>query len=43
MEIEIGNHPDRLTSMQCARLATDRHDWTVAVSDGRAWAYVHAW
>jgi hypothetical protein len=64
MEIEIGDHPDRLTPMQCARLATDRaprapagvgafvtevrvtgdrHDWTVAVSDGRAWAYVHAW
>jgi hypothetical protein len=64
MEIEIGDHPDRLTSRQCARLATDRaarapagvgafvtetqvagdrHDWTVVVSDGRAWAYVHAW
>jgi hypothetical protein len=64
MEIEIGDHPDRLTSKQCARLATDRapraaagvgacvtdtrvtgdrHDWTVVVSDGRAWAYVHAW
>jgi hypothetical protein len=64
MEIEIGDHPDRLTSTQCARLATgraprapaaigafvmetrvdgDRHDWTVVVSDGGAWAYVHAW
>jgi hypothetical protein len=64
MEIDIGDHPDRLASTQCARLATDRaprapagvgafvtdtrvrgdrHDWTVAVSDGRAWAYVHAW
>jgi hypothetical protein len=64
MEIEIGNHPDRLPSMQCVRLAADRaprtpagvgafvtetrvtgdrHDWTVTVSDGRAWAYVHAW
>jgi hypothetical protein len=64
METEIGDHPDRLTSTQCARLAADRaprapagvgafvtqtrvtaerHDWTVAVSDGRAWAYVHAW
>jgi hypothetical protein len=64
MEIEIGDHPDRLTSMQCVRLAadraprapagvgafvtetrvtSDRHDWTVVVSDGRAWAYVHAW
>ncbi|HEY6760636.1 MAG TPA: hypothetical protein VI318_14155 [Baekduia sp.] len=64
MEIEIGDHPDRLTFTQAARLATDRaprapagvgafvtdtrvtgdrHDWTVAVSDGRAWAYVHAW
>jgi hypothetical protein len=64
MEIDIGNHPDRLASMQCVRLAMDRaprapagvgafvtearvtgdrHDWTVAVSDGRAWAYVHAW
>jgi hypothetical protein len=64
MEIEIGDHPDRLTSTQCARFAADRaprapadvgafvaetritgdrHDWTVVVSDGRAWAYVHAW
>jgi hypothetical protein len=64
MEIEIGNHPDRLTSTQCTRLAADRaarapagvgafvmetrvtserHDWTVAVSDGRGRAYVHAW
>lgn len=63
MEIEIGDHPDRLPSAQCTRLATDRaprapagvgafvsqtrvtgdrHDWTVLVSDGRAWAYVHA-
>ena len=64
MEIEIGDHPDRLTFGQCVRLAADRaprapagvgafvtdvrvtgdrHDWTVAVSDGRAWAHVHAW
>ena len=64
MEIEIGDHPDRLPSSQCVRFATDRaplapagvgafvtetqvtgdrHDWTVAVSDGRTWAYVHAW
>src|ERR1700712_1364534 len=64
MEIEIGDHPDRLPSTQCARLAADRaprapagggafvpaargpgdrHDWTVAVSDGRGWGYVHAW
>lgn len=64
MEIEIGDHPDRLTSGQCVRLAAgraprapagvgacvtevrvtgDRHDWTLAVSDGDAWAYVHAW
>jgi hypothetical protein len=64
MEIEIGDHPDRLTSEQSARLAADRaarasagvgafvtetritgdrHDWTVAISDGRGWAYVHAW
>jgi hypothetical protein len=64
MEIDIGDHPDRLPSAQCVRLATDRaprapagvgafvtqarvtgerHDWTVVVSDGRAWAYVHAW
>jgi hypothetical protein len=64
MEIEIGNHPDRLASTQCVGLATDRaprtpagvgafvtevrvtghrHDWTVVVSDGRAWAYIHAW
>jgi hypothetical protein len=64
MEIEIGDHPDRLPSAQCARFATDRaprapagvgafvtqtrvggdrHDWTVLVSDGRVWAYVHAW
>jgi hypothetical protein len=64
MEIEIGDHPDRLSSVQSVRLAADRaprtpagvgafvvetrvtvdhHDWTVAVSDGRAWAYVHAW
>ncbi len=64
MEIEIGVHPDRLSSGQCVRLAADRaprapagvgafvteicvtgdrHDWTVAVSDGRAWAHVHAW
>jgi hypothetical protein len=26
-----------------ARVVGDRHDWTVVVSDGRAWAYVHAW
>jgi hypothetical protein len=25
------------------RVSGDRHDWTVAVSDGRSWAYVHAW
>jgi hypothetical protein len=25
------------------RVVGERHDWTVAVSDGRAWAYVHAW
>jgi hypothetical protein len=25
------------------RVTGERHDWTVAVSDGRAWAYVHAW
>jgi hypothetical protein len=64
MEIDIGSHPDRLSSMQCVvfatdraprapagvgafvtetRIAGDRHDWTVAVSDGRVWTYVHAW
>ena len=26
-----------------SRIDGDRHDWTVAVSDGRGWAYVHAW
>jgi hypothetical protein len=25
------------------RVGADRHDWTVVVSDGRRWAYVHAW
>jgi hypothetical protein len=25
------------------RVDADRHDWTVVVSDGRQWAYVHAW
>jgi hypothetical protein len=25
------------------RVSGDRHDWTVAVSDGRSWHYVHAW
>lgn len=24
-------------------IADDRHDWTVVVSDGRRWAFVHAW
>ena len=64
MEIEIGDHPDRLPSAQCVRLAAgrarqapagvgafvtesrvagDRHEWTVVVSDGHAWAYVHGW
>jgi hypothetical protein len=26
-----------------SRVSGDRHDWTVAISDGRGWAYVHAW
>jgi hypothetical protein len=64
MEIEIGEHPDRLAPEECTRFAADRvpqapaavgafvtesrvsgdrHDWTVTVSDGRNWAYVHAW
>lgn len=64
MEIEPGDHPDRLATVQCVgfaadrapsapagvgafvtevRVTGDRHDWTVAVSDGHAWAYVHAW
>jgi hypothetical protein len=64
MEIEIGDHPDRLPPEECrefaadrareapaaigafvseCRVTGDRHDWTVVVSDGRRWAYVHAW
>ncbi|WP_445149563.1 hypothetical protein [Baekduia sp. Peel2402] len=64
MEIEIGDHPDRLPSAQCirfaagrarqapagvgafvteSRVAGDRHEWTVAISDGHVWSYIYVW